>query len=186
MKKPQLKRKKPAGKKKTPQAVPHSKKNKIAGPVIKNILVPVDFSEYSLKALRYAASYASISKAAIHLLHVIEPIIYPSDFAIGQLTFPNIENELREKAEMELLNLSKSDILRGIPVTTGIKDGIPFVESIAYAKDEKIDLIIISTHGRTGVEHILFGSTAEKIVRKAPCPVLVVRSDNNGFVDERV
>ncbi|MBP6672610.1 MAG: universal stress protein, partial [Bacteroidetes bacterium] len=64
--------------------------------------------------------------------------------------------------------------------------GIPFVEITQFAKEHDVDIIIVATHGMTGVEHILFGSTAEKIIRKAPCPVLVVRSEEHDFIDERV
>jgi nucleotide-binding universal stress UspA family protein len=67
-----------------------------------------------------------------------------------------------------------------------VDSGIPFVEITSYAQKKNIDLIIVATHGTTGVEHILFGSTAEKIIRKAPCPVLVVRSEEHDFINERV
>lgn len=186
MKKSLPKRKPQTSKRKTTRPKFRTAPVKAAELKIKKILVPVDFSENSKKTLRYAASFAKLTAASLYLLHVVEPTIYPSDFAIGQLTFPNIENDLRERAEAELGNLAKSDVLKALSVVTMVKDGIPFVESTAYAKDEEIDLIIISTHGHTGVEHILFGSTAEKIVRKAPCPVLVVRSEEHDFIDERV
>jgi universal stress protein A len=71
-------------------------------------------------------------------------------------------------------------------IRTVVKSGIPFVEVTNFASEEKVDLIIVATHGRTGVEHILFGSTAEKIIRKAPCPALVVRAEERDFIDERI
>ncbi len=79
-----------------------------------------------------------------------------------------------------------NEIKGAVPSEAFVKVGLPFVEVVSFAKDEKIELIIVATHGHSGVEHVLFGSTAEKIVRKAPCPVLVVRSDERDFVDERV
>ena len=186
MKKPQPK------KRKGPESRPRStRKKSVVAPSfpkisIRKILIPIDFSQHSKKALSYAASFAKQFGAMLHIIYVVEPVIYPSDFAIGQLTFPNIENEMREKAELEMENLLKNSTIKGFRLKKIVKDGIPFVEVTAYAQEEKIDLIILATHGHTGVEHILFGSTAEKIVRKAPCPVLVVRSEEHDFIDERV
>ena len=72
--------------------------------------------------------------------------------------------------------------LQGVPVQTAFLEGRPFVEIIRYARDNEIDLIVISTHGRSGIKHALFGSVAEKVVRKAPCPVLVVKREERDFV----
>jgi nucleotide-binding universal stress UspA family protein len=153
---------------------------------LRKILVPIDFSEYSKKALHYAIPFAQQFHAKILLLYVVEPTIYPADFSFGQIGMPNVENELRVKGEQELQDLITNEIKGVVPAEGLVKVGLPFVEVVSYAKEEGIDLIIVATHGHTGVEHVLFGSTAEKIVRKAPCPVLVVRSDERDFVDERV
>jgi nucleotide-binding universal stress UspA family protein len=153
---------------------------------LRKILVPIDFSEYSKKALHYAIPFARQFNAKILLLYVVEPTIYPADFSFGQIGMPNVENELRVKGEQELQELITNEIKGAVAAEALVKVGLPFVEVVSYAKDEGVDLIIVATHGHTGVEHILFGSTAEKIVRKAPCPVLVVRSDERDFVDERV
>ena len=153
---------------------------------LRKILVPIDFSDYSKKALRYAVPFARQFNATIYLLYVVEPTIYPADFSFGQIGMPNVENELRTKGEQELQELIKNEIKGAVPSEAFVKVGLPFVEVVSFAKDEKIELIIVATHGHSGVEHVLFGSTAEKIVRKAPCPVLVVRSDERDFVDERV
>jgi nucleotide-binding universal stress UspA family protein len=72
--------------------------------------------------------------------------------------------------------------LPGVPVKTAFLEGHPFVEIIRYARETKIDLIVIATHGRTGIKHALFGSVAEKVIRKAPCPVLVVKREERDFV----
>jgi universal stress protein A len=153
---------------------------------LRKILVPIDFSDYSKKALHYAVPFARQFNARIYLLYVVEPTIYPADFSFGQIGMPNVENELRMKGEQELQELIKNEIKGAVPSEALVKVGLPFVEVVSFAKDEKIELIIVATHGHSGVEHVLFGSTAEKIVRKAPCPVLVVRSDERDFVDERV
>ncbi|MGA7160104.1 MAG: universal stress protein [Bacteroidota bacterium] len=153
---------------------------------LRKILVPIDFSDYSKKALHYAIPFAQQFKASIYLLYVVEPTIYPADFSFGQIGMPNVENELRAKGEQELQELITNEVRGAVPAEAFVKVGLPFVEVVSFAKDEKVELIIVATHGHTGVEHVLFGSTAEKIVRKAPCPVLVVRSDERDFVDERV
>lgn len=142
---------------------------------IKKILVPIDFSEHSKNALQYAISFAKQYNAELILVYVVEPTIYPADFSFGQIAVPNIEHDLRERGEAELKQLVQTQIGEALPARTLVLTGKPFLEIIQTADEENVDLIIIATHGHTGVEHILFGGTAEKVVRKAPCPVLVVR-----------
>jgi universal stress protein A len=149
---------------------------------LKRILVPIDFSEYSKRALKYAIPFAEHFGASIDLLYVVEPTIYPADFSFGQAGFPNLEEELRSSGSHELDSLIQKEIAGRIPARKVIKTGKPFYEIIQYAREAKMDLIIIATHGHSGMEQILFGSTAEKVVRKAPCPVLVVRTGEHEFV----
>ena len=153
---------------------------------LKRILVPVDFSEHSKKALNYAIPFARQFNAELSVLYVVEPAIYPADLSFGQVGLPNLEEELRSKGEEDLAELVAGTVPEDVRVAAMVRTGLPFVEIISYARDENIDLIVVATHGHTGVEHILFGSTAEKIVRKAPCPVLVVRADERDFINERV
>jgi nucleotide-binding universal stress UspA family protein len=148
---------------------------------INKVLVPIDFSDYSKSALRYAVNFAKSFNAEIILIYVVEPVIYPPDFSMGQIAMPSINTEWDDRAKEELQKLAKSEIVASENVKTIIKTGKPFVEIIETAKEENVDLIIIATHGRSGVEHILFGSTAEKVVRKAPCPVLTLREPFKGF-----
>jgi len=148
---------------------------------IKKILVPVDFSNYSQNLINYANSFAKIFKAKIFLIHVVEPIIYPIDFSMGQIDFPATDSDIAKKAKEELQNLANSSIDNDTETEVIIKSGKPFVEINETARELDIDLIIIATHGHTGVEHLLFGSTAEKVVRKAPCPVLTLREPIKGF-----
>lgn len=149
---------------------------------LQRILVPIDFSEFSKNALKYAIPFAKQFRASVDLLYVVEPAIYPADFSFGQVGFPNVEEELRKRGTEELETLMKKEIGRRLPARFSVRTGKPFYEINQYAKEEDVDLIIIATHGHSGVEHILFGSTAEKVVRKAPCPVLVVRSGEKEFV----
>ena len=148
---------------------------------IKKILVPIDFSDYSKNALKYATQFAKQFNAKIYLVYVVEPIIYPADFSMGQVAIPSADIDLHSRAEEELTKLSKDIISGNLQVEILIKTGKPFVEIIETAYANDIDLIIIATHGHTGVEHLLFGSTAEKVVRKAPCPVLTLREPVKGF-----
>ncbi|GAB4128024.1 MAG: universal stress protein [Ignavibacteriales bacterium] len=148
---------------------------------IKKILVPIDFSDYSKNALKYAVDFALTFKSKIFLIYVIEPMIYPTDFSIGQVAIPAVENDMSARAEEELKNLIRTEIGDKVESDFMIKSGKPFLEIIETASELDIDLIIISTHGHTGVEHLLFGSTAEKVVRKAPCPVLTIREPIKGF-----
>ncbi|RPI03461.1 MAG: universal stress protein [Ignavibacteriae bacterium] len=149
---------------------------------IQRILVPIDFSEHSKNALKYAIPFAEKFKSSIDVLYVVEPTVYPADFSFGQIGFPNVEEELRTRGSDELENLLAKEIGGKVPARKAVRTGKPFYEINQYALEEKISLIIIATHGHTGMEQILFGSTAEKVVRKAPCPVLVVRSGEHEFI----
>lgn len=143
---------------------------------LNKILVPIDFSDHSRKALRYAIPFARKFNASLDLIYVVEPTVYPADFSFGQVGFPTIEDELRKRGAEELDELIKKDIAKQVPARRAVRTGKAFYEILLYAKEEKIDFIIIATHGHSGIEHALFGSTAEKVVRKASCPVLVVRT----------
>lgn len=151
-------------------------------PEIKKVLVPIDFSDYSKAALRYAVNFAKMFKAEMILVYVVEPVIYPPDFSMGQIAIPSVNTEWDVKAKEELNKLASNEIPKEIKVTTIIKTGKPFIEIIDTAAELDTDIIIIATHGHTGVEHILFGSTAEKVVRKAPCPVLTLREPIKGYM----
>jgi nucleotide-binding universal stress UspA family protein len=143
---------------------------------VKRILVPIDFSDHSRKALQYAIPFARTFKASLDLIYVVEPTVYPADFSFGQVGFPAIEDELRKRGAEELDDLIRKDIAKQVPAKRAVRTGKAFYEILLYAKEEGIDFIIIATHGHSGIEHALFGSTAEKVVRKASCPVLVVRT----------
>lgn len=150
-------------------------------PEIKKILVPIDFSDYSKSALKYAVNFAKRFNAKLVLVYVVEPIIYPPDFSMGQIAIPTIDLGMDKRAQEELDKLAEKEIPKDLTANTIVKTGKPFIEIIETAADENVDLIIIATHGHTGMEHILFGSTAEKVVRKAPCPVLTLREPVKGF-----
>lgn len=143
----------------------------------KTILVPIDFSPHSKNALKYAVPLARNFGAGLHLVYVVEPTVYPADLGFGQVVMPGVEDELRSKGESELASLVQTDIGRSVKATVAVRTGRPHQEILIEAEEKKADLIVVATHGHTGVEHILFGSTAERIVRSAKCPVMTIRPE---------
>ncbi len=141
----------------------------------RRILVPIDFSDPSKDALAFATSFAQGYDAELTLVYVAEPVMYPADFGYGQVAVPDLELEMQTKGEEHLRKLAEESIGSMVQWNTVIRTGKPFVEINLTAREISADLIIIATHGHTGIDHVLFGSTAEKVVRKAPCPVLTLR-----------
>jgi nucleotide-binding universal stress UspA family protein len=138
---------------------------------MKIILVPVDFSDAAQPALNYAESLARQTGASLHLIHVLEfPLLRP-DYPQMPLDL----SELRARINRDLGAIQAGQ-LRGIRSTAEIREGLPFQAIVDAATDVGADLIVMATHGRTGLQHILLGSTAERVVRHADCPVLVIRS----------
>ena len=162
-------------KKNKPAAAPAKKRTAVTEATIRQILVPIDFSDYSKNALLYAVSIAKQFKAALLLIYVVEPTIYPADFSFGQVVLPNIEKELRERGQIELDELVRTHCADAVEAKTMVCTGKPFLEIVRTADERDIDLIIMATHGHTGMEHLIFGGTAEKVLRKAPCPVMMLR-----------
>lgn len=148
---------------------------------LKNILVPTDFSETSEIAVTYAKNLAEAFGATVHLLHVLQdPASYLPTEALAAL--PNLGQQQELAARQRLAKLLGESDANILDVKRVVLTGTPFVDIIRYAKQHVIDLIVMGTHGRGPVKHILLGSVAEKIVRKAPCPVLTVRPPAHQFV----
>jgi nucleotide-binding universal stress UspA family protein len=142
---------------------------------INTILVPVDFSNCSLAGLRYATSFAERFASKIILVHVLE-IGYPytaDGYALYDLS--RLTDALQRDAERQMRNFVRS-ARPGRVSETAIATGQPAAAVCTFARDRDVDLIITSTHGRTGFKHVLIGSTAEQMVRHAPCPVMIVPS----------
>lgn len=141
------------------------------------ILCPVDFSEPSDAAFQQAVALAKQCGSRLHLLHVVEPILVPADFAFGPITPVELEDQFARQSETKLQALSAAAAATlGSPVEIKTRRGKPYLEIIAAAKELKPDLIVLGTHGMGGLTHLLMGSTAEKVVRKAPCGVLTVKA----------
>jgi len=141
---------------------------------IRSILVPIDFSEPSKEALKAAAGFARQFGAKLTLLNVVEPVATP-DFAYFPLVMENDKVLARCKQELEKLTNGEG-IESGLVEKTLVRNGVPFKEITNAARTLKVDLIVISTHGYTGLAHVFIGSTAERVLRHAHCPVLVVRA----------
>lgn len=139
---------------------------------VKNILVPTDFSELSLDALAYAENIAEMTGAKLTLINVVQPVALPVP-----LTTLAIENDrLIEATDKKLNDLAaEHGITRKMLDRVVVSQGPPWNEILRTARDLKCDLIVIATHGHTGVAHAFLGSTAERVIRHADCPVLVVR-----------
>lgn len=149
---------------------------------LQRILLPTDFSIHSAAATKYACELASRFDAELHLLHLLETHLSSTpEFAMG-LALPKYINESRTAAEKSLASVLDPKWSAGRTVIHAVVEGSPKAEIVRYARKQDIDLIVLATHGRTGLSHVLMGSVAESVVRTAPCPVLTVRPEGHQFV----
>jgi len=141
----------------------------------KRIVCPIDFSEVSMSALRLAKEICFSQQGTLVAVYVVEPIVAPTDFTYGSLTSGELEDRLVERSRQALAEVIESAGLKEPQVVQRVERGRASAEIVRVADEEKADLIVIGTHGYTGMAHVLLGSTAERVIRKAPCPVLTVR-----------
>ena len=148
-----------------------------------NILLPTDFSEMSRPSLTYARDLADAFDAQLHCLHIVDDA-YQYWSAIGPESLP-IGPPPEELLQLGRTRMEKfgDEYLSGMkkPAITYVAYGRPFAEIIAYTREHAIDLIVMATHGRGAIAHVLLGSTTEKVVRKSPCPVLTIRTSEQPF-----
>ncbi len=147
---------------------------------LKKILCSIDYSECSKEALRYAVSFAMKDEAKLYLLHVID--IRSFDQSLDTKAKQVSDDETIKQLETRLLECIPEEIRDGMQVEALVVRGIPFAEIISISKKNNVDMIVMGSHGRTGIAHILLGSVSEKVVRRAPCPVLIVRQSGHKFV----
>ena len=149
---------------------------------IRSILLPTDFSECGNYARSYAASLARKFCASIIAVHVIEPMVPTVGYSgmTEPLPIADIADQLETSAERELPRIAECEDCAGLEIEEVIVHGEAAAEIVRVAKEKSADLIVLSSHGRTGLGRILFGSTAEAVVRHAPCPVLVVKPGKAG------
>jgi universal stress protein A len=146
-------------------------------PNFQRILVAVDFSEESRSALACAAEMAGKFGASLTLVHVVEPHFGPPDTDVPPLTGAQSDAEEFAEAKLELSDLAEQMLGQCRVVETVVRGGLAFFEITEAAKALGADLIVVGTHGYTGLKRALLGSTAEKVVRHSPCPVLVARAN---------
>lgn len=152
---------------------------------LRNVLVPTDFSECSDAAVRYGLALANAFGAKVHLLHVIQD---PYTQPWGAEALPMAMGDLL--ADWQAQAIKRLDAI--VPpadrhrVVTACTIASPYSEILRYATEQQIDLIVLGTHGRGAVAHMLLGSVAERVVRRAPCPVLTVRHPQHEFVEDEM
>ena len=143
----------------------------------KTILVPTDFSAASRQAIPYARELARVHGGEVVLVHVIEVPHYPTLFEGTAMVVPPLDASLRKELQRQLDELAQSELIaHGVRARVVVRDGAPRHELLACAREEAADLLVIATHGYTGLRHVFLGSTTEQVVREAPCPVLTVRA----------
>jgi nucleotide-binding universal stress UspA family protein len=143
--------------------------------VLKHVLLPVDFSDNSLRATEYAVLFCRKYAATLHLVHVIEdPTVYLP--VLEGYSLPS-HAQLETYAQDRLENWLSPDQSEGLTLEHQWMHGNPAARIVEYARDCRLDMIVMGAHGRGGATHLLMGNTAEKVVRKAPCPVLTVNPE---------
>lgn len=151
---------------------------------IRRILVPVDFSDAARPVAEYARDLARDRGASVTLLHVVGVPVTPLDPAYGAAADPKVLQDMQAGAARGLEELAAIVRKAGVPVETRVLTGAPSREIVRLAREANADLVIIGTHGRTGLRHVFLGSVAENVVRLCPCPVLTLRL--KGFELEKV
>lgn len=146
-----------------------------------NVLVATDFSAAAALAARHAATLARCTGASLHAVHVVEDFSYWESFNLKHFPSPEVFDELKSNARIALDDMFSDEDRAGLEVRSHVRHGKPFVEIIRAAREFEADVIVVGSHGQSGLAETLFGSTAEKVVRKAPCAVLVVRHTDHTF-----
>lgn len=141
-------------------------------PSIKTLLCPVDFSQMSRAVLDYAVFMAQSHQAQLKLIHVVDQLHGFDSYKILHMTAIELTHEMERQARTQLKELVAT---LPIPATFDIRFGRAADEIVIQAKEDEVELIVMGSHGRSGISHLLVGSVAESVVRHAPCPVLVVR-----------
>ena len=150
---------------------------------LKRVLVPTDFSDSARHAFTYGLSFAKEYGAELVLLHVVENVTvgYASD--LFPVPMAEVFQEISGYARAELAKLGQEARDRGVSASEQVIQGKPSNEIIRFASENQVDMIVLGTHGKGMLDQALFGSTTERVVRRAPCPVLTVRTTEHEFVD---
>jgi universal stress protein A len=148
---------------------------------LRRILVPMDFSDVAKKALRYAVPFAVAFDAEVVLVHVLQPFSVSFEAGFMGPEMAGSMEEFKSAAQEALAKLSAHEIGTRARTQAQVREGVAWHEIITAARETDTDLIILATHGRTGLPHVVLGSVAERVVQHAPCPVLVVRETERDF-----
>ncbi|ARA92554.1 hypothetical protein AWN76_004790 [Rhodothermaceae bacterium RA] len=149
---------------------------------VRRILVPVDFSENATQAIRYARELARLYDARLDLLHAYEEIAIPDVYGVGPVMLP--AQTISERVAEALEKLRRETIGSDVPTETHVLIGHPALTILDFAERHGVDLIVIATHGWSGLKRLLLGSITEKVIRMAPCPVFTVRSFGKDLIVE--
>jgi len=150
---------------------------------VSHILVPIDFSKYATVALANAKELAAFYDAKLQLLHVIEETVHPAFYATGRLSIFELLPDIRDKSQQAMADLMQTTEGPSVPFDTAVVEGRASHDIVEFAAQSGSDLIVISTHGLTGLEHLLLGSVAEKVARMAPCPVLTLKAFGKDLIN---
>ncbi|MFQ5640261.1 MAG: universal stress protein [bacterium] len=157
--------------------VAHQEKEPYSLPEIKNILVPLDFSDYSKNVFQTAIKFAEVFDASLKFLHVVDCRVHPVYYVTGEQpilkTYPN----LLEESMKSLQEFVRAEIPWHVPGEFYVREGNPHVEIVKFSKKEPTDLILMATYGLSGLERMLIGSTTEKVIRKADHPIFIVKAN---------
>lgn len=150
---------------------------------LKKILFATDFSDCARVAQDYAVALAEQFQSELHVVHVLADVMMMMPEPGSALSLPqNYLVDLKQEAERALNKVFTPEQAKDRRAVRALRMGNPFIEIVKYAEEANIDLIVVGTHGRSGLGHLFLGSVAEKIVRKAKCPVLTVRPAGHQFV----
>jgi len=158
-----------------PSPEPIAARPDVAGlPCIQKILVALDFSASSARAIGYAAVFARTFNARLVFLHVVEPAVYPGSGSIASCMADEANQNLIAASHERLLRIKQQGHMKGVPVELLVRMGRAYSEIPDTARATDSDLIIIGTQGRSDAKHLMVGSTAERVVKQASCPVLIL------------
>ena len=142
---------------------------------IKSILLPIDFSDTSELLAEYAMTFVKGFGAKLYILHVVEGLEDLPGLSVPHISLDKVMEEVFSAAKKELEYFSKIHFSDDVKSESSIVKGVPYDEILKFIDKNRIDMIIMGTHGRSGLDYLFFGSTADKVLRRAKCPVLTVK-----------
>jgi nucleotide-binding universal stress UspA family protein len=155
----------------------------LAADSVTQIVVPVDFSQHADLAIAYARELAALYKAQLHLMHVVDEVVYPEFYPPVMPSGTSMNDELQEQSETRLRDLATTFEDPGVGVNVYVRSGRAAPSITDFAEQLAADLIVIASHGLTGIRHMLLGSVTEQVVRRAPCSTLTVKSFGKQLIE---